>query len=94
MIGSKACVTLAKANRKPQRSFTRSCDGMSNRFLPDKATSREPDGVAVSAALNQADDKTGSFETTKQREVTRAALLFTSKHPSKRVILLLCQKKK
>jgi hypothetical protein len=50
--------------------------------------------VAVSAAVNQADDKTGSFETTKRREVTPASLLFTAKHRSKGVILLLCQKKK
>ena len=70
---------------------------MSSKILPDKTTIPEPDRVAtqvVSAAVNQADDKTGSFETTKRREVTSAALLFTSKHPSKGVIILLCQKKK
>jgi hypothetical protein len=50
--------------------------------------------VAVSRmAVNQADDKTGSFETTKRREVTPAALLFTAKHRSKGEIILLCRKK-
>ena len=75
---------------------------MSGRILPDKATIHEPDcvfspnrsRVAVNAAVNQADDKTGSFETTKRQEVTPAALLFTSKHRSKGEIILLCQKKK
>jgi hypothetical protein len=60
---------------------------MSGRILPDKATIREPDCV------NHADDKTDSFETTKRREVTPAALLFTAKHRSKGEIILLCQKK-
>jgi hypothetical protein len=50
--------------------------------------------VAISrVAVNQADDKTGSFETTKRREVTPASLLFTAKHRSKGEIILLCQKK-
>jgi hypothetical protein len=44
-------------------------------------------------AVNQADDKIGSYETTKPREVTPAALLFTAKHRSKGEIILLCQKK-
>jgi hypothetical protein len=49
--------------------------------------------VAVSrVAVNHADDKTGSFETTKRREVTSASLLFTTKHRSKGEIILLCQK--
>jgi hypothetical protein len=39
--------------------------------------------MAGSAAVNRADDKTGSFETIKRREVTPAALLFTAKHCSK-----------
>jgi 16S rRNA C1402 (ribose-2'-O) methylase RsmI len=43
--------------------------------------------------VNQADDKTGSFETTKRREVTPVAVLFTAKHRSKGEIILLCQKK-
>jgi hypothetical protein len=33
--------------------------------------------VVVSAAVNQADDKTDSFETTKRREISPVALLFT-----------------
>ena len=33
--------------------------------------------VADSAAVNQADDKTGSFETTKRREVTPAAFVIS-----------------
>jgi hypothetical protein len=50
--------------------------------------------LAVSrVAVNQADDETGSFETTKRREVTPASLLFTAKHRSKGEIILLCQKK-
>jgi len=50
--------------------------------------------VAVSRmAVNQADDKTGSFQTTRRREVTPASLLFTAKHRSKGEIILLCQKK-
>jgi hypothetical protein len=47
----------------------------------------------VSAPINQADDRTGSFETTKRREVTPVSLLFTAKHRSKGEIILLCQKK-
>jgi hypothetical protein len=77
--------------------------------LPDKAdnriarernvnvsgASRKNKAVVSRAAVSKADDKTGcSLGTSERREVTPAAFLFTSKHPSKGETILLCQKKK
>ena len=94
---------MSRANRPAQdskgdskiareRSVNVSGASVKNKVAANRAVVNR--AAANKVAANRADDKTGSFETTKRRKVILAALLFTSKGVAKGVIILLCQKNK